>query len=177
MRIFAIVWVGVILGLMPVQAIWSRRKVQKLATRMQTSASTASGLILIGVITFVIEWISGRTGIQAAKSLPRSAVLSAWAGGAFLTCAIVRFAGMLLRKFLHQLPDEVIALLLPRSTREQLAFTGRLIDRRDCGRMCDSRLLPASTSQGWHYAGRALRHRQQGEVESATTPARFAIRA
>lgn len=123
MRIFAIVWVGVILGLMPVQAIWSRRKVQKLRpTRMQAYASTASGLISMGAITFVIDWFSGRTGIQAAKSLPSSSVLSAWAGGAFLSCAIVWFAGMLLRKLLHQPPDEVITLLLPRTTREQGAF-------------------------------------------------------
>jgi hypothetical protein len=107
MGIFAIVWVVVILGLMPVQAIWSRRKAQKLRpTRMQAYASTASGLILMGAITFVIDWFSGRTGIQAAKSLPGSAVLGAWAGGAFLTCAIVWFAGMLLRKLLHQPPEE-----------------------------------------------------------------------
>ena len=123
MRIFAIVWVGVILGLMPVQAIWSRRKVQKLRpTRMQAYTSTVSGLILMGAITFAIDWFSDRTGIQAAKNLPSSAVLSAWAGGTFLTCASVWFAGMLQRKSFHQPADEVIALLLPRTTREQWAF-------------------------------------------------------
>lgn len=98
-RIFAIVWVGLILGLMPVQAIWSRRKVDKLRpTRMQAYASTVSGLILIGAITFAIDWFSDRTGIQAAKNLPSSAVWSAWAGGTFLTCSTVWFAGMLQRK-------------------------------------------------------------------------------
>jgi len=81
MGIFAIVWVVVILGLMPVQPIWSRRKAQKLRpTRMQAYASTASGLILMGAITFVIDWFSGRTGIQAAKSLPGSAVLGVGRG-------------------------------------------------------------------------------------------------
>ena len=75
MRIFAIVWVGLILGLMPVQGIWSRRKVQKLRpTGMQAYASTVSELILMGAITFAIDWFSDRTGIQAAKNLPSSAV-------------------------------------------------------------------------------------------------------
>lgn len=123
MRILATVWVGIILGLMPAQAIWSRRKVQKVRpSRMQAYTSTVSGLILVGAITFAIDWFSGRTGIQAAKNLPGSAILGAWAGGTFLICAVVWFAGMLQRKLSQQPADEVVALLLPRTTREQGAF-------------------------------------------------------
>jgi hypothetical protein len=69
MRLVAVVWICVILVLMPLQAIVSRRKVQKLRpTRMRAYASTLSGLILVGTITFIMDWFSGRTGVQAAKS-------------------------------------------------------------------------------------------------------------
>ena len=67
MRILALVWIAVILALMPLQAIWSRRKVQKLRpTRVRAYASTISGLTLMGAITVVIDSLSGRTGIEAA---------------------------------------------------------------------------------------------------------------
>lgn len=123
MRLVALVWVVVILGLMPLQAIWSRGKVKKLRpTRMQAYASTMSGLILVGVITFVVDWFSGRTGAQAAKNVSALPALSAWAGGTFLACAVVWFAGMLQRKLWRQSADEVIGLLLPRTTRERWAF-------------------------------------------------------
>jgi hypothetical protein len=123
MHTFAIVWVGVILGLMPAQAIRSRRKVQKVRpSRMQAYISTIFGLILMGAITFASDWFSGRTGIQAAKNLPGSARLGAWAAGTFLTCAVVWFGGMLQRKLSQPPADEIVALLLPRSTREQGAF-------------------------------------------------------
>jgi hypothetical protein len=123
MRILAIVWIAVILGLMPVQAISSRRKLQKQQpTRMQAYTSTVFGLILLGAITFVIDWFSGRTGVQAAKSLPGSPILGAWVGGTLLACAVVWFGGMLQRKLWQQPADEVVALLLPRTTREQATF-------------------------------------------------------
>jgi membrane protease YdiL (CAAX protease family) len=123
MRLVAIVWICVILVLMPLQAVWSRRKVQKLRpTRMRAYASTISGLILVGAITFVVDWFSGRTGVQAAKTVIGLMALSAWAGGSFLACAAVWLAGMLQRKLWKQSPDEVVALLLPRTTRERSAF-------------------------------------------------------
>lgn len=123
MHIVALVWVGVILLLMPLQAIWSRRKVQKLRpTRMQAYASTMSGLTLMGVITFVVDWFSGRVGVQAAKAVPGLSTLSAWAGGTFLACAALWFAGILQRKLWQQSADEVVALLLPRTARERGAF-------------------------------------------------------
>jgi membrane protease YdiL (CAAX protease family) len=123
MRLVAIVWIGVILALMPLQAIWSRRKVQKVRpTRMRAYASTLSGLIVLGTITFMVDWFSGRTGVQAAKAVIALTALSAWAGGTFLTCAAVWFAGMLQRKLWQQSPDEVVALLLPRTARERWAF-------------------------------------------------------
>jgi hypothetical protein len=123
MHTFAIVWVGVILGLTPAQAIRSRGKVQKVRpSRMQAYMSTIFGLILIGAITFAMDWFSGRTGIQAAKNMAGSARLDAWAAGTFLTCAIVWFGGMLQRKLSQRPADQVVALLLPRSTREQPAL-------------------------------------------------------
>ncbi len=123
MRVVAIVWIGVILVLMPLQAIWSRRKVKKLRpTRLQAYASTMSGLILAGAITFVVDWFSGLTGVHAAKTVSALPVVGAWAGGTFLVCAAVWLAGMLQRKLWHQSADEVVALLLPRATRERWAF-------------------------------------------------------
>jgi hypothetical protein len=123
MRILAIVWVGVILGLMPVQAIRSRRKVQELQpTRMQAYTSTVFGLILMGAITFVIDWFSGGTGVQAATNPPGLPILGAWAGTTLLACASIWFAGMLQRKLLHEHANDVVTLLLPRTTREQTAF-------------------------------------------------------
>jgi hypothetical protein len=99
MRIVALVWIGALLLLMPLQAIWSRRKVQKLRpTRMQAYASTVSGLVLAGAITFVVDWLSGRAGLQAVRTVPGFPALSAWAGGTFLACAAVWFGGMLQRK-------------------------------------------------------------------------------
>lgn len=123
MRVVAIVWIGVILVLMPLQAIWSRRKVQKLRpTRMQAYTSTISGLIFVGAITFVVDWFSGQTGVQAAKTVSALPVVGAWAGGTFLVCAAVWLTGMLQRKLWHQSADEVVALLLPRATRERWTF-------------------------------------------------------
>jgi membrane protease YdiL (CAAX protease family) len=123
MRIVALVWIGILLVLMPLQAIWSRRKVQKLRpTQMQAYASTVSGLILAGAITFAVDWLSGRTGLQAVKTVPSFPALSAWASGTFLACAAVWFAGMLQRKLWQQPADEVVALLLPHTTRERRVF-------------------------------------------------------
>ena len=123
MRIVAIIWVVVILGLMPAQAIRSHRKIQKVRpSRTQAYIRTMFGLILMGTITLAIDWLSGGTGIQAAKNLPGSARLGAWAAGTFLTCAVVWFGGILQRKLSQQPVDEMVALLLPRSTREQVAF-------------------------------------------------------
>jgi membrane protease YdiL (CAAX protease family) len=123
MRIVALVWIGILLVLMPLQAIWSRRKVQKLRpTRMQAYASTMSGLTLVGVITFVVDYLSSGTGLQAVETIPGFPALSAWASGTFLACAAVWFAGILQRKLWHQSADEVVALLLPRTTRERGVF-------------------------------------------------------
>lgn len=123
MRLVAIVWVGVILVLMPLQAIWSRRKVRNLRpTRMRAYASTISGLILMGTITFIVDWFSGRTGLHAATTLIVLTALSTWACGTLLACAAVWFAGMLQRKLWQQSADEVVTLLLPRTTRERWAF-------------------------------------------------------
>jgi membrane protease YdiL (CAAX protease family) len=123
MRIVALTWIGILLGLMPLQAIWSRRKVQKLRpTRIQAYASTMSGLILAGAITFVVDWLSGRTALQAVRAVPGLPALSAWTSGTFLACGAVWFAGVLQRKLWQQPADEVVALLLPRTTRERAAF-------------------------------------------------------
>lgn len=108
---------------MPLQAIWSRRKLRELRpTRMQAYASTLSGLILLGTITFVVDWFSGRTGVRAAKTLPDLATLSEWAVGTFLACAAVWFAGMLQRKLWRKSADEAVAQPLPRTARERVAF-------------------------------------------------------
>ncbi len=123
MHLVALIWVSVILLLMPLQAIWSRRKVRKLRpTRLQAYASTVSGLILLGTITFGIDWFSGRTAIQAAKNVPPLLALNKWAGATFASCAAVWFAGMLQRKLWRHPADEVVALLLPRTARERWAF-------------------------------------------------------
>ena len=123
MRTLALVWVVFILALMPLQAIWSRRKVQNLRpTRMRAYASTISGLTLMGGVTVVIDWLSGRTAIQAAEHLPSLTILSAWAGATLLVCAAVWFGGMLQRKLSQQPADEVVSLLLPRTARERSMF-------------------------------------------------------
>jgi hypothetical protein len=123
MRLVAIVWICVILVLMPLQAIWSRRKVQKLRpSRMRAYASTISGQILLGTITFIVDWFSGRTGAQAAKTVIGFTALSTWAGRTLVARAPVWFARMLQRKLWQQAPDEVVVLLLPRTTRERSAF-------------------------------------------------------
>jgi hypothetical protein len=75
----AIIWIVIILVLMPFQAFWSRRKVKKLRpTRFQAYASNMAGLIFAGVITFAVDWLSGRTGVQAAKFVSTWSVVSAW---------------------------------------------------------------------------------------------------
>jgi hypothetical protein len=90
MHLIALVWIGVILLLMPLQGIWSRRKLQKLRpTRTQAYASTISGLILMGVITLAVDWFSGRTGMRAVKNLPGLLALSRWAGLTFAGCAVI----------------------------------------------------------------------------------------
>ena len=123
MHAIALIWIAVILLLMPVQAIWSRRKVQGVRpTRMRAYASTISGLILMGTVTFVIDRLSGQTGIQAAKNILHPIDLSAWAGGTLLVCAAVWFGGMVQRKLWQEPADEVVSLLLPRTTRERWMF-------------------------------------------------------
>jgi|GEM_PF-6641694 len=123
MRVVAVVWIGVILALLPVQAILSRRKMKRLRpSRMRAYASTISGLILVGAITFAVDWFSGRVGVHAARTVSGPRVASVWAAGTFLVCVAVWFAGMLQRKLWQQPADEVVALLLPRTTHERWAF-------------------------------------------------------
>lgn len=123
MRAIALVWIAIILGVMPLQAIWSRRKVQILRpTRMRAYASTISGLVSMGAVTLAVDWYSGWTGVHAAKTIVDWASLIEWTGATLLACSIVWFGGMLQRKLWRQSPDEVVALLLPRTTRERTAF-------------------------------------------------------
>lgn len=89
---------------------------------MQAYASTMFGLTLVGIITFVVDYGSSRAGLQAVESILGFPALSAWACGAFLACGAVWFAGILQRKLWHQSVDEVVALLLPRTTRERGIF-------------------------------------------------------
>src|SRR5215469_10580197 len=72
-----------------------------------------------GAITFAVDWFSGRTGLQAAKTVSALPSVSAWAGGTLLACAAVWLAGMMQRKLWQQSADEVVARLLPRTTRER----------------------------------------------------------
>lgn len=123
MNEIALVWIGVILLLMPLQALWSRRKLhQRRPTRMQAYASTVSGLVVVGTITLVVDWFSGRTGMNAAVHVVGLGATSLWVAGTFITCAAVWFAGMLQRKLWRQPTDQVVALLLPRTSRERGAF-------------------------------------------------------
>jgi len=123
MHIIALIWIAIILGVMPLQAIWSRRKVQTLQpTRMQAYTSTISGLLSMGAITLLIDWFSGRSGLRAVRPMPDALKLAAWTAGTCLACAVVWFAGMLQRKLWQQSPDEVVALLLPQTARERAAF-------------------------------------------------------
>lgn len=123
MHPLALVWVAFILAVMPLQAIWSRHKVQNLRpTRTRAYASTISGLALMGAVTLVIDGLSGRTGIRAAEHALPLTILSAWTSLTFLVCAAVWFGGMLQRKLWQQSADEVVALLLPRTTRERSMF-------------------------------------------------------
>ena len=123
MHVFAPVWIAVILALMPVQAIWSRRKVQNVRpTRVRAYASTISGLVLVGAVTVVIDRLSGRTGIQAAKHILHPTILCGWAAATLLLCAAVWFGGMIQRRLWQQPADVVVSLLLPRTTRERWMF-------------------------------------------------------
>ena len=123
MRIVALVWIGVILILLPLQAILTRRRLKRLRpTRLQAYARIMVGLVLIGAITFGVDWFSGRTGVRAAKTVPALATASAWAVGTCIACVAVWFTGMLLRRLWRQPADEVVTLLLPRTTRERRAF-------------------------------------------------------
>lgn len=123
MHTLAIVWVAFILGVMPLQAIFSRRKLQTLRpTRMRAYASTISGLTLMGAVTLGVDWFSGRTGIDAAWHLLPFKKLSIWTLLTLLCCATVWLGGMLLRKVWQQAADEVVTLLLPRTTRERWVF-------------------------------------------------------
>ncbi len=125
MRAAALVWIGIILGLMPLQAIWSRHKVQKLRpTPMQAYASTAAGLTLVGTVTFLIDWFSGRIGLRAVRTLVPAERLMVWTAATWAACAVIWFGGMLQRKIWRHAVDEVIAALLPRTRRERLAFLG-----------------------------------------------------
>lgn len=123
MHTLALVWVAFILGLMPLQAIWSRRKVQTLRpTRMRAYASTISGLTLVGAVTLGVDSFSGRTGIHAAGHLLPLKILSIWTVITLLCCGAVWLGGMLQRKLWKQPADEVVTLLLPRTTRERWVF-------------------------------------------------------
>jgi membrane protease YdiL (CAAX protease family) len=123
MHTLALIWVVFILALMPLQAILSRRKVQNLRpTRMRAYASTISGLTLLGAVTLGVDWFSGGTGIHAAGLLLPLRILSIWTLITLLCCATVWLAGMLQRKLWQQPADEVVTLLLPRTTRERWVF-------------------------------------------------------
>ena len=123
MRAIALIWIAIILGIMPLQAILSRRKVRTLRpTRMRAYASTISGLLLFGTITLAIDSTSGQTGLRAARTVSDWTLLVKWTGATLLACSIVWFGGMLQRKLWRQSPDEIVALLLPRTARERTAF-------------------------------------------------------
>lgn len=123
MRVIALIWIAVILGVMPLQAIWSRRKVQALRpTRMRAYVSTISGLLLLGTITLAIDLTSGQTGLRVARTVSDWTSLVKWTGITLVACFLVWFGSMLQRKLWRQSPDEVVALLLPRTTRERTAF-------------------------------------------------------
>lgn len=123
MRSVALIWISIILVLMPLQAIWSRRKVQQLRpTRMRAYASTVSGLVTLGIFTFVVDWFSDRIGVRAATRILGASALSAWASATFLASAAVWFAGLVQRRLWRQSADEVVAFLLPRTAPERRAF-------------------------------------------------------
>ena len=123
MRNLAIGWVVFVVAIMPLQAVLSRRQVQdRRPTRFQAYVSTVTGLLVLGTITFVIDWFSGRTGLAAVRPVSAPGNTTQWSILTFLACLVVWFLGMLQRKLWRQRPDEVIALLLPRSGAEQTAF-------------------------------------------------------
>ncbi|HET7209754.1 MAG TPA: CPBP family intramembrane glutamic endopeptidase, partial [Terriglobales bacterium] len=72
--------------------------------------------------TLGVDWFSGRTGIDAAWHLLPFKKLSIWTLLTLLCCATVWLGGMLLRKVWQQAADEVVTLLLPRTTRERWVF-------------------------------------------------------
>lgn len=123
MHALALIWVAVILAVMPVQAIWTRYKVQTVRpTRMRAYASTISGLTVMGAITVAIDWFSGRVGTQAVQRVLPVGTLSAWTVVTLLACAAVWFSGMLQRRLWHHRADEVVTLLFPRTTHERWMF-------------------------------------------------------
>ncbi|HET7250143.1 MAG TPA: CPBP family intramembrane glutamic endopeptidase [Gemmatimonadales bacterium] len=124
-RVIPIIWTAIIIIVVPLQAVVTRRLLASMhPTPAQAYASTARGLLALGVITLVVDLLGPRVGIRAlAARIPAGSFL-AWSGVTLAACVAVSLALLLYRRATHQAMDPLVVAMLPRTANERLAFVG-----------------------------------------------------
>jgi membrane protease YdiL (CAAX protease family) len=124
-RVIPAIWTALIILVLPLQAIWTRHLlVTRHPTPMQAYASTARGLLILGVITLVVDLLGPRVGVRSLIARLPVGSLLAWAAGTLTACVAVSLAVLVVRRATHQPMDPYLVALLPRTANEHLVFLG-----------------------------------------------------